>query len=186
MFEIASFVAACEAALAESQPALAVKELLARAVRQPDEIDACLGTASEGGYRCLHQADALTVLQFVWPPGVKLFPHDHQMWATIGIYGGAEDNTFFRRATHGLEQAGGRQLDAGDVALLGDQVIHAVANPRPGYTAAIHVYGGDYFARSRSQWDPVTFREGPFDAGAVREALRAADDSYHRSLGDDP
>jgi len=28
---------------------------------------------------------------------------------------------------------------------------------------AIHVYGGDFFAASRSEWDPETLLEQPFD-----------------------
>jgi predicted metal-dependent enzyme (double-stranded beta helix superfamily) len=175
MFEVDTFVAECEAALPEPQPALAIKELLVRAVAQPNEVDAALGAVTKGGMRCLYRSSALTVLQFIWPPGVRLFPHDHRMWAGIGIYGGRENNTFFRRTPNGVEISGGKQLRAGDVALLGDDVIHGVANPSPAYTAAIHVYGGDYFGRKRSQWDLVTLREQPFDAEAVRRLLNEAD-----------
>jgi len=79
MFDVEAFVGDCRAALAESQPALAVKELVERAVSAPSEIDAVLGTANKGGLRCLHRAPDLTVIHFVWPPGVELFPHDHRM-----------------------------------------------------------------------------------------------------------
>jgi len=175
MFDIDGFVTECSVALGESQPALAVEELVERAVAQPEQIDAALGTASRGGFRCLHRSDAMTVLQFVWPPGVQLFPHDHRMWAANGIYGGGEDNAFYRRTADGLQTSGGKQLKAGEVALLGADVIHAVANPNRGYTAAIHVYGGDYFATPRSQWDPTTLQEQPFDVEAVRRVLDEAD-----------
>jgi predicted metal-dependent enzyme (double-stranded beta helix superfamily) len=175
MFDIAGFVAECEAALAESQPALAVKELVERAVARPDQIDAALGTANQGGFQCLHRSPKMTVLQFVWPPGVQLFPHNHLMWAANGIFGGGEDNTFYRRTPDGLDTSGGKQLKAGDVALLGADVIHAVANPNRAYTAALHVYGGDYFATPRSQWDPTTLCEQPFDVEAVRRVLDDAD-----------
>ena len=43
-----------------------------------------------------HTSDELTVLHVVWPPTVDLMPHDHMMWASIGLYGGREDNRFFR------------------------------------------------------------------------------------------
>ncbi len=180
MFDVDTFVADCEAALPEPQPLLAIKELLERAVAQPANIDATLGSVDKGGMRCLYRSPALTVLQFVWPPGVRLFPHDHRMWAGIGIYGGSEDNTFFRRTPDGIEVSGGKQLQMGDVALLGDDVIHGVATPRGSYTAAIHVYGGDYFGRARSQWDPVTLREQPFDAKAVQQVLDDADRAARR------
>lgn len=181
MFDINEFVAECSGALVETQPALAVKEIVERAVARPDQVDAALGTAARGGFRCLHRSDAMTVLQFVWPPGVHLFPHDHRMWAANGIYGGGEDNTFYRRAPDGLQTSGGKQLNAGDVALLGADVIHAVANPNRSYTAAIHVYGGDYFATPRSQWDPATLQEQPFDVEAVRSTLEEADRRAQRN-----
>ena len=39
-------------------------------------------------------------------------PHDHRMWAVIGIYSGREENTFFRRAEQGLKRHGTKQLNA--------------------------------------------------------------------------
>ena len=42
------------------------------------------------------------VLNVVWAPRMSIYPHDHRMWAVIGIYGGAEDNTLFRRGPQGL------------------------------------------------------------------------------------
>jgi predicted metal-dependent enzyme (double-stranded beta helix superfamily) len=175
MFDIEEFVAQCHAALQETQPSLAVKELVERAVSDPAAIDAALGQANAGGLRCLHRSSDLTVLQLVWPPHVVLFPHDHGMWAANGIYGGVEDNLFFRREGSTIDRSGAKQLVAGDVGLLGEQVIHSVTNPGDSYTAAIHVYGGDYFGVPRSQWDATTLMEQPFDVDAVRATLDAAD-----------
>ncbi|NNC74935.1 MAG: hypothetical protein HKN93_05415, partial [Acidimicrobiia bacterium] len=31
--------------------------------------------------------------EVIWPPTLELFPHEHKMWSTVGIYGGVEDNT---------------------------------------------------------------------------------------------
>ena len=175
MFDVDEFVAACRAALTETQPALAVKAVVERAVSQPDEIDRALSTATKGGMRALHHAPDLTILQFVWPPGVVLFAHDHRMWAANGIYGGSEDNTFYRRTEHGIEQTSGKAFDAGHVALLGSEVIHGVANPHRSYTAALHVYGGDFFGTPRSQWRDGPTHEEPFDVEAVRKLLADAD-----------
>jgi hypothetical protein len=61
VFDIDEFVAECEAAVAETQAALRVKELVERAVTQPDQIDDALGTANTGGFRCLHRSPAMTV-----------------------------------------------------------------------------------------------------------------------------
>jgi predicted metal-dependent enzyme (double-stranded beta helix superfamily) len=173
VFDVDELVSQCREALAEPQPLLAVKEVVARAVSAPGDVEAALGPPTAGQLTALHRSDDLTVLHVVWPPGVRLFPHDHKMWAANGIYGGHEDNTLFRRVAPGgpIEPSGGRQLDAGDVILLGDDAIHAVTNPRRTWTGAIHVYGGDYFAVPRSQWDPDTLVEEPFDVERVRQVL---------------
>jgi predicted metal-dependent enzyme (double-stranded beta helix superfamily) len=182
MFDIDEFVAACRDALTETQPALAVKEVVERAVSRPDEIDAALSVATKGGMRTLHHSPDLTVLQFVWPPRVVLFPHDHRMWAANGIYGGSEDNTFYRRTEHGIEETGGREFGAGHVALLGSEVIHGVANPHRTYTAALHVYGGDFFGTPRSQWSHGPIDEEPFDVEEVRKLLEDADERARAGL----
>jgi predicted metal-dependent enzyme (double-stranded beta helix superfamily) len=175
VFDIDAFVSECRAALREATPAVAVKELVERVIAQPGDLDAALAPPARGGLRTLHRSQDLTVLQLVWPPHVVLFPHDHRMWAANGIYGGGEDNTFYRRADTGIRISGGRRLAAGDVALLGADAIHAVTNPHDSYTAAIHVYGGDYFATPRSQWDPDSLQEQPFNVEDVRRTLDEAD-----------
>ena len=43
--------------------------------------------------------------------------------------------------------AGGKQLETGNTALLGESVIHAVANPLRVFTGAIHHYGESDDAR---------------------------------------
>jgi predicted metal-dependent enzyme (double-stranded beta helix superfamily) len=175
LFEVDAFVADCERAVTETQPALAVKEVVERAISRPTAIDEALGVPTSWALRTLHCSPRLTVLHLVWPPRVVLFPHDHRMWAANGIYGGGEDNIFYRRIPNGIERSGGKLLGAGEVALLGVETIHSVTNPYDRYTAAIHVYGGDFFGTPRSQWDPSTMDEEPFDAEAVRGVLAAAD-----------
>jgi predicted metal-dependent enzyme (double-stranded beta helix superfamily) len=64
------------------------------------------------------------------------------------------------------------------VLLLGDDAIHGVDNPMRAYTGAIHVYGGDFFATPRSQWDADTLEEAPWDIEAVREAFAAAEEAF--------
>ena len=72
MFEIDEFVAQCHAALAESQPRLAVKEVVERAVSDPASIDAALGQANAGGLRCLHRSP-VSLVAARWPRGVVRF-----------------------------------------------------------------------------------------------------------------
>jgi hypothetical protein len=42
-----------------------------------------------------------------------------------------------------------------------------VINPIPRITGAIHVYFGDFFAAERSEWDPESLREMPYDMQKV-------------------
>ncbi len=60
---------------------------------------------------------------------------------------------------------------------LGVHFIHAVTNPLDQITCAIHVYGGDFFATPRSEWDPKTFEEQPYD---VAHTMRAFEESNAR------
>ena len=155
MFDVDEFVEECRGALQESEPRLAVRDLLERTVARGDEIAAAL-PYRRGELRPLYRSPELTVLNVVWAPGMLLYPHDHRMWAAIGIFRGREDNTLYRRSGDEITRSGSKQLDEGDVLLLGDDAVHAVENPLAECTSAIHVYGGDFFDREMSQWDPTT------------------------------
>ena len=179
-FDVDDFVAACTEALDESDPTRAVKEAFERAFGDLGGIVTALGEPKRGALNALHRSPELTVLQIIWSPNVFLFPHDHRMWAVSGIYGGAEDNTFYRRTGSTIEVSGGSALREGDIGILGERAIHSVTNPSSRYTAAIHVYGGDFFATPRSQWDPDTLVEEPFDVDDVRRVLAEADEHVDR------
>ena len=166
MFDIDDFVSDCVAALYESESRRAIREVLARAMTEPASVADSLDHAL-AGLNILYRSPGLTVLNVVWAPLMSLQPHDHRMWAAIGIYAGQEDNSFFRRQVKGLTSSGGKELRTGDVILLGDDTIHAVSNPNRQHTGAIHVYGGDFVATARSQWDPETFEEQPYDLDGI-------------------
>ena len=155
MFDVDEFIEECRAVLGESEPRLAIRDVLERTVCRGSELEAAL-PPRRGELKPLYRSPELTVLNVVWAPGMALYPHDHRMWAAIGIFRGREDNTFFRRAGDDIARSGSKELDAGDVLLLGDDVVHAVENPLAECTAAIHVYGGDFFDREMSQWHPDT------------------------------
>ncbi|MBI3710539.1 MAG: hypothetical protein HY246_23080 [Proteobacteria bacterium] len=172
MFELDRFVADCRAALAEDASHKAVREVVARAVADPAAVLKGLGAPERAAVHKLHHADDLTILNVVWAPRMTIMPHNHQMWAIIGVYTGREDNIFWRRiADEGgrIEAAGAKALGVRDAAPLGRDIIHSVTNPIPRLTGAIHVYGGDFFGVARSEWDPETLREQRYD---VEKALR--------------
>jgi predicted metal-dependent enzyme (double-stranded beta helix superfamily) len=171
-------VSRCRAALDEHTPMLAVRDVLDELVADPGALDRALGPVELGGISTLHNAADLTVLRVAWTPGLALNPHEHRMWAVIGMYGGREDNAFYRRAATGLEPAGGRELPAGDVLVLGDDVIHSVANSRREFAVALHVYGGDFFTGERSEWDFETYKERPRDLARTRRLFDEANDRW--------
>jgi predicted metal-dependent enzyme (double-stranded beta helix superfamily) len=172
-FDPAQFLEDCRTALAQDGAERAVRELVERAVSEPSAVLRALGEPARAGIQKLHHSAELTVLNVVWAPGMSIMPHDHRMWAVIGIYGGREDNVFWRRIRDGeggkIEAAGARTLADGDAIPLGRDIVHSVTNPLSRFTGALHVYGGDFFGIARSEWDPRTLREQPYD---VEKALR--------------
>ena len=58
---------------------------------------AALGEPEKAGINVIFRAPNLTILNLIWGPGMTIMPHDHRMWAVIGIYTGREDNMFWRR-----------------------------------------------------------------------------------------
>ena len=173
MFDVDAFVEECLAANGEAEPRLAIKEVLDRAVSRPEEVAAAL-PPSRAGIGRLHVTPELTILNVVWTPGMTLWPHDHRMWATIGIYTGGEDNAFYRRDASGLATSGGRELRPADTVLLGSETIHSVTNPTAQFAGALHIYGGEYLSTKRSIWDPETMEEGPADGDTVRRLFADA------------
>jgi predicted metal-dependent enzyme (double-stranded beta helix superfamily) len=163
MFDLERFIADCRATRGDRSQRH-MREVVARAVSRPGEILKALGEPKQAGLHKLYQSPGLTILNVVWAPMMTIMPHDHRMWAVIGIYGGREDNIFWRRLPNGkVEAAGARALQTGDAELLGRNIVHSVTNPIPRLSGAIHVYGGDFFGAERSEWDPETLSERPFD-----------------------
>ncbi len=175
MFDVEAFVTDCERARRETEPRRAIKQVLGRAVSRGSGLVDALPPQRAGITR-LHASPELTVIQVVWAPGMSFGPHDHRMWAAIGIYTGGEDNAFFRRDGTSLVSSGGRALRPGDVALLGDDTVHAVTNPTREHAGAIHVYGGDFFSTPRSEWRGDPFEEGPYDVERTLAYFEAANE----------
>ena len=181
MFDLERFVADCVTASAETDAQLAVREVLARAVREPRALLSAVGEPEQAGLRVLHRSASLTIFAATWTPAMNLMPHDHRMWALIGIYAGREDNIFWRRSSAGVSAYGAQALFEGDVAVLGADTIHSVTNPLERFTGGIHVYGGDFFATTRSQWNPETRVEEPSDGDVIRGIFERANERHRRT-----
>ena len=144
-----------------------MREVVAKAVSDPSGVLAALGEPTRAGLNRIYQSPELTILNLVWGPMMTIYPHNHNMWAVIGIYTGREDNVFWRRLpgeTARVEAAGAKSLVEKQAVPLGPDIIHSVTNPIPRLTAAIHVYGGDFFAPGRSEWNPESLLEEPYSS----------------------
>jgi predicted metal-dependent enzyme (double-stranded beta helix superfamily) len=100
------------------------------------------------------------------------------MWASIGIYTGREDNIVWDRSGPVIEASDAASLSEKEVFALDDTAIHSVTNPIRRLTGAIHVYGGDFFAAPRSEWDAESLRERPFDLEAARRLFIEANERF--------
>jgi predicted metal-dependent enzyme (double-stranded beta helix superfamily) len=178
MFDVDQFIADLRATLGE-RSRQAMKEVVARAVSDPAALFRAIGAPDKAGAQVLHHAPDLTVINLAWAPQQITLPHNHLLTAVIGMYGGREDNMFWRRVPHPekyqIEAAGGCALGRGDVAILGQDIIHSVVNPLAKISGAIHVYDGDFFAVERSMWDAETLAEEPYDLSKVVKGMPVED-----------
>lgn len=176
MFKLESFVEDCRAAVKDDPTHKSVAEVMKRAFSDPGAILNELGEPTGPGIQPIYHSPDLTILNLVWKPSITIMPHNHEMWAVIGIYGGREDNIFWRRiaddADGHIEAAGAKSMRTGDVTPMGPDIIHSVTNPIPKLTGAIHVYGGDFFGVERSEWDPEALTEQPYDMEKARALFR--------------
>lgn len=181
MFDLDQFIGDCRAAVAEDDSHKAVREIVGRAAADPAAVVTALGEPRMAGVDLLYRGDDLTILNVIWAPLMTILPHDHRTWAVIGVYGGAEDNVYWRRRGDGrIEAAGARSLRVGDAEPLGRDIIHSVTNPIGKLTGAIHVYRGDFIAIERSEWDPETLGERPYDMDRNYRAFAEAQARFAR------
>lgn len=174
-FDLDQFVADLRATLGE-RSRQALREVVARAVAEPAALLKRIGAPEKAAVQVLHQGPDLTVLNVVWAPKQVTFPHDHRMGAVIGMYGGREDNVYWRRvADRGrkfeIEPAGGEAVGDGDTVILGRDIIHSVINPLEKLSGAIHVYDGPFLTTSRSMWNAETLREEPYDVSVAVKGM---------------
>jgi predicted metal-dependent enzyme (double-stranded beta helix superfamily) len=177
VFDVDELIKDCREAVTGGDSLLAVRDVLAEALSDRAAVAAAL-PVTKAELTPLYSGTDVTIMKIVWAPSMTIAPHDHHMWACIGIYGGEEVNRLFRRADGTIVESGGFEIDEGEIGLLGDDAIHSVTNPLAHqFTAAIHIYGGDFLNVKRSNWvgDPLV--EEPMDAEETRllfeEANRA-------------
>jgi predicted metal-dependent enzyme (double-stranded beta helix superfamily) len=129
---------------------------------------AALGEPAKAGLNVLLRSPTLTIFAATWTPQMNLMPHNHLMWANIGIYAGREDNIFWKRTSNNIKAFSAAALFEKDTAMLPENALHSVTNPLMRFTGGIHIYGGDFFSTSRSQWNPETLEEEPSDGAVIQ------------------
>src|ERR1044072_957124 len=127
MFDIDRFAADCRAALAE-RGSDAIREVVRRAVSEPSDIIAALG-AQRGAFSDIWVLSPdIPSHNLVGDPRQWPLPHNHHYRAIIGMYGGAEDNIYWRRLPEDVkgrvEAAGAGSLRHGEGTVLGCDLIH--------------------------------------------------------------
>jgi len=191
MFNVADFVGACRAVAGTDGAPAKVFELVRAAVADPvgvrAAVDAQATEVADFDGLLFHSID-LTVVAVDLQPGEVSVPHDHRMWAVIGVYEGAERNSFFARSNGGLEPAGEQTVTAGEVLLLREDTIHAIENAADRVLRGIHVYGGDLTAIPRSMWHAETgaeheFQFSVFEAWNSELQLRRAGQDTPKEVG---
>lgn len=177
-FDRERFVEDCIEAHMEADPVAAVREVLASAVSDHRAVLAGIGDPVQAGLDVMLSSPTLTIFAAAWTPQMNLLPHDHLMWALIGIYTGREDNILWRNGEGGIEAYAANCLFEGDVATLQANAIHSVTNPLLRFTGGIHIYGGDFFATERHQWDPETLQRQPSDGAVIRAMFERENKRY--------
>jgi len=163
---IDEFVTQCSIAVKEDRGPGAAKEVVERAVRDRQLLQEL---PLEANVKVLHNAENLTILHVVMaerPVGAgRPIPHNHLMWALIGVTHGSEENEFFRRCDRSIEPSGrGRVIGEGEVLMMGDDTIHSVKNPSSErLSSALHVYGGNLIAAEKTMWCDPSGNGEPFD-----------------------
>ena len=177
MFDLQQFVDECRAALADPKPVQRVEALVKEAISAPAPVRDAFAKAEtverQGPVTFAYRDATLTVADVTTSPGLRSPAHNHNMWAVIGVYDGHEHNRFYRYEDGELREEGERLLKEGDVAVLGPEAIHAIANPLPTDSSAIHVYGGDLVERpERSLWNPHTYNREDYEITQLMEYVK--------------
>ena len=88
-FNLQRLIADLRAAAAAADAHTRVRDIMTRALRDPDAVRAAMAGYS-GEEEILFEDDSLTVMYCGFDPAKHVPPHDHRMPVTIGVYAGAD------------------------------------------------------------------------------------------------
>ena len=167
---ITTVIERCKSALESRDPQSGVAAILLEAAKDPAIVEAISDRVDFSSLEdlAIHRSEELTLLAGALPRGFSAGPHNHNLWSVVSVCAGQEDNQFFERDGDGLRRSGEASVVAPSVLSNDADVIHAIRNPLDTPLLVLHAYGGDLFATPRSNWDPETHEEIPFDWEKVR------------------
>ena len=161
MFDLQVFLNDCLAARARPDYLRALRQLLQAAIDHPRALAAAFAD-DDSEETLLYASPLLTMVHVRLSPNVLFPPHNHHMEALIGAYCGGEVHRSYLHRGDGLVENGERQLPQGQVAVCGVRDVHAVANPTPDRSAALHIYCGDLVHTRRQVWPPDLGGSSPY------------------------
>lgn len=112
----------------------------------------------------LYEDSVIAVLHYLMPTGVVVPPHDHQLYAIIGVYEGVEENHFYQVMNQQLIRQAIKPISRGEVMLIHPEGIHSVQTANNQRSAAIHVYLGELTKVKRSRFDWNTGEATPLNS----------------------
>ncbi len=172
-FDSDAFVQSCIDALAESDPAGAIGELIERAVSEPRSLElACPVPVDLSDDGVMHLSKEILVCHAIFPRRFQTGIHNHSVGAIIGVWSGYEDNYLFEETGSGLRPLGPHRVETGQILVLGADAIHDVHTPPTTWSAALHVYLGDISTAPRNVWASVDSPPSEFN-GEQQERHRA-------------
>ena len=118
---------------------------------------------------------SLCLFSLVVPPGSKTPIHDHLAWGVIGLYGGSQDEEFYRPGNGTIELVRRRPLAPGDFYVLLPPVddIHCVRTTSPETSVSIHLLASDTGCTLRHTYDEHTGEPRPFRSGYANAVCEA-------------
>ncbi len=119
------------------------------------------------------EGSKLALFTLVLPEGASTPVHDHLAWGMVGLHGGRQRETFYRRVDDGksdradLEQIRSEKMSRGDYYRLvpPENDIHSVETVSTEPSVSVHLLGADVGCIERHAYDPGEGAVDPFVSG---------------------
>jgi predicted metal-dependent enzyme (double-stranded beta helix superfamily) len=118
------------------------------------------------------EGSKLALFTLVLPEGASTPVHDHLAWGLVGLHGGRQRETFYRRVDGGgdraeLEETRSEEMARGDYYRLvpPENDIHSVETVSTEPSVSVHLLGADVGCIERHAYDPGAGAVDPFVSG---------------------